>query len=136
MIKPGGASSSGSTSGAAEPSGAAPAAAEVLITHKGKRVPQCVVPSEAGYSAEEARQWSPPGCNLSKQTHWHYRWRAKANYLGERSKSVVPSQGITDFDAMVWVLTLAWHKYSEFSGEPCPFDFKSEFVPKAAPDTK
>lgn len=85
-----------------------------------------VARKDAGYSQEEARLWAPPGCRLTKECKWHFRWRAEASYLGGiKSKSFGPA-GLSDYGAMVWVLTLAWDARRRVHGDACPWKFVAE----------
>ena len=85
--------------------------------------------SVAGYSVEEARQWAPPGCTLTKEMRWHTRWRATSQEIGGvRSKSFSADGLVSDFKAMVWVLNVAWRHYTAIHGQACPWEFGVEMV--------
>lgn len=84
-----------------------------------------VVAKPEGYTANEARMWAPPGSRVTKERRWHNRWRIEAEVLGGiRSKSWGEATGLTDYEAMAWVLRLAWSAHTRQTGEQCPWVFR------------
>ena len=123
-IDPAGAASSSSAGGvgpvAVGGSGPAAAARQQPLANT------YIAPKDSGYSVQEARAWAPSGCRLTKESKWHFRWRAEAPYLGGiKSKSFGPA-GLSDYDAMVWILTLAWDARRRVHGDACPWNFAQE----------
>ncbi|CAE7236830.1 unnamed protein product [Symbiodinium sp. CCMP2456] len=110
-------SSRGSSSASAMPPGQPQRPRQNAAVHSGR------------YDVESARKWAPPQCTLTKEMNWHTRWRVEAPYLGGiKSKSFKKDGPIKDWDALVWVLTLAWRGYTETSGESCPWTFEASQV--------
>jgi len=103
-------------SGSAGPANRAPATTQVRD-------------ADSGYSVQDARGWAPPGCTLTKETKWHTRWRASSEEMGGvKSKPFTAAGPVTDFKAMVWVLTVAWRSYTAVHGHPCPWQFEGDML--------
>ena len=79
-----------------------------------------------GYSLVQMKQFLPPFAAASKDDKRENRWRVREPYLqGERSKSYGSKSGLSDWEAMVWVLQLLWHHYTKTTGIPCPFEWET-----------
>ena len=77
-----------------------------------------------GYSSKQASHWKPPGSVLSKESTWHLRWRAKADYYkGTGSFAFGPDTDATDCGAMFHALTALWAAYTHKTKVKCPWKF-------------
>lgn len=88
-----------------------------------------------GYTAEQAKVWTPPSCSITKDTRRENRWRVRAPYLPgahEKTKSYGRLSGTDDFAAMRFLLEYAWQQYTRLTGEECPFRFADISPPAAA----
>lgn len=75
-----------------------------------------------GYSKAEAQKWCPDGVRIHKDLNEN-RWRTVSASIGSKSKSYGTGTGLSDFEAMQWVLMQTWRAFSATTGQACPFDF-------------
>ena len=77
-----------------------------------------------GITEEDAKQYLPPGARISKDALRENRWRVRSAELGgERTKSFGSKSTTSDWEALVFVVRLAWAAYTGRHGGACPFDF-------------
>ena len=108
------------SSSAAGGHGGAPAASGAPA-----RVRRWVPAAADGFDVPTAEQWVPPLCKLSKDGLRENRWRVRAPWLaGERSKSFGTGTGLSDYEAMVFVIRLAWAGYCVDHPGSCPWEFE------------
>lgn len=77
-----------------------------------------------GYTGANAKQFAPPNSSISKDTREH-RWRATTADGSTKSKSYGPKSGMTDYQAMTFVLRHSWRISTESTGMSCPWDFEA-----------
>lgn len=86
--------------------------------------PRLPVHGQAEYTVSEVRQHLPPGFTIrvSRETHWHTRWRAQVVGV-DPPNSVQKSWGgrITEFQAIMHVLANVWAICHREGGPPCPY---------------
>lgn len=95
------------------------------IPESAKRVPDV----GDDVDVEVARTFLPSakGCSLTKETHWHFRW--KVTYLVKPDPPFSHSQGWVKGDregcsrALRAVLAWAWREHSSQTGADLPFEF-------------
>ena len=77
-----------------------------------------------GYSAKQAEEWLPPDTKISKDAVRENRWRLRCKHLpSEKSKSWGPRSTTADYEAMVFLIQLAWRAWTAKSGQACPWNF-------------
>jgi len=115
------ASGAASASSGASGSGG-PAAGAVAVP--GGRKPRKFNPRRAhGYSRDAAADLVPPGCKITKDMKEN-RWKISAPWMATtKSKSWGTGTQLDDYDAMKFVILVAWSVYTEQTGEPCPHEF-------------
>lgn len=80
-----------------------------------------------GITAAAAKAYLPPDCALSKDDKRENRWRLRMKWSNaERSKSYGRRSECTDWEAMTFLIQLAWREHSRLTGHPCPFSFSSD----------
>ena len=75
-----------------------------------------------GWTQAEANKFVPPSASISKEQAWHTRWKLRAPYLGEKSKSYTAGDEDSDNAALMHLLRLGWAAWANASGEDCPLD--------------
>lgn len=79
----------------------------------------------SGPTAEEARVWLPEGFRVSKDSQRENRWRVRGpSLVGERSKSFGRGSSLTEWEALAFLLEVAWRSHSQATGEQCPWSFE------------
>ena len=76
-----------------------------------------------GYSRDAAADLVPPGCKITKDMKEN-RWKISAPWMATtKSKSWGTGTQLDDYDAMKFVILVAWSVYTEQTCEPCPHEF-------------
>ena len=76
-----------------------------------------------GVTVDEAKALLPPGFSISKDEERENRWRMRADgdYVGPKSKGFGKGTGLTDFEALRFLVQLAWRHQDRKHGTPCPW---------------
>jgi hypothetical protein len=101
--------------------GAPPPDALAVAPERRVRVRRWVPAVADGLSVAEALEFAPPLAKMTKDSIRENRWRIRAPYMNERSKSFGRGSGLSDWAAMTFLLRLAWRRYTEVYGVECPF---------------
>lgn len=84
-----------------------------------------VVAYQAEWTREQASQMLPKiaGCNVSKDTTLHYRWKVSyANSSAPYSHSAAWNNKVSKQQALFRCLRWAWTCHEAATGESCPYD--------------
>jgi hypothetical protein len=117
----------------------AEAAPQVVMKPSPKKV---VDPGPLGLSSEDAEEFLPPGCDISKYVGSHEaRWRVQsphfANKSKQRSRLFGEDQNVSDYAAMKFVIKLAWYmEKAKGSGMDCPWEFESDAEDEGAQENQ
>ena len=96
---------------------AAPSPASAAAKLPLKRVPG------RGLTQAEAKEYFPPGCQVTKDITRHNRWQVRAPYLKPSHSKVFSARTEkSENEALLYCLQLAWHKRTILFGDVCPFD--------------
>ena len=88
-------------------------------------VKEKIVVKAGGYTQPQAKRFLPPGATITKSVVRTSYWQIRAHYLEHSISKAFDSEvtGESEHSALVYLLSLAWAKYSGCDGEqPCPWE--------------